>query len=168
MCLEGVWNVSGRCLGGVWKVSGLCLEDVKGIWIMSGRCWRCLKGVSKLSGICLGDFQGTSIRSALMRRSLLLNGSPKRNMKKMTSRKLRHFAEAPLMVSTIKKLFIIGSFNSDLQVGIWFSSVALPPIITIPISLWLSPLCLKMLSFLHKSICMQHKFLPSREILFPV
>ena len=117
-CLEGVWKVYLRCLGGMWKISG--------------RCRRFLKGVSNVSGMCLGDFQGTSIRLALMHRDLLLNGSIKRNMKKMTSRKLRHSAEAPLTVSTIRKLFIIGSFNSDLQVGIWFSTVALSPIITRP------------------------------------
>ena len=32
--------------------------------------------------------------------------------------------------------------NSDLQAGIWFGSVALSPIFTLPISLWLSCLCL--------------------------
>ena len=49
-----------------------------------------------------------------------------------SSRKLRHTAEASLTVSTIEKLVIIESLNSDLQAGIWFGSVALSPIITLP------------------------------------
>ena len=48
------------------------------------------------------------------------------------SRKLRHTAEASLTVSTIEKLVIIESFNSDLQAEIWLGSVALSPIITFP------------------------------------
>ena len=48
------------------------------------------------------------------------------------SRKLQHTAEASLMVLTIKMLFIIEIFKSDLQAGIWFGSMALSPIITLP------------------------------------
>ena len=48
------------------------------------------------------------------------------------SRKLWHTAEASMTVFTIQKLFIIESLNSDLQAGIWFGSVALSPVITLP------------------------------------
>ena len=53
---------------------------------------------------------------------------------KMTtpSRKLWHTAEASLTVTRIEKLFIIESFNLDLQAGIWFGNRALSPIITFP------------------------------------
>ena len=60
-------------------------------------------------------------------------------------------------------------FNSDLQAGIQFGSVALCPINTLPHFTMVQSSLPKNVVFLHTRTCvMLRTFLPSREILFPV
>ena len=70
------------------------------------------------------------------------------------SRKLWHTAEASMTVFTIQKLFIIESLNSDLQAGIWFGSVALSPVITLPhFTIFLSSLPKNVIFSAHVHMC---------------